>query len=113
LLKQQRELLKEANFSEKDQQKVMQNLNQLASEQTAQTFGGFANPFASDIPTSQKAEHFSQLVQQQVLEKEQIIKKEQEIQQQAETLRKATEIEQQLKDNLEQAQEDLGDDKKK
>nr|CAG8530704.1 2851_t:CDS:2 [Entrophospora candida] len=97
LLKQQKELLKEINFSEEDQAKITKSMNQIASEQTTQILG-FANPFSTNIPTSQKAENFSQLVQQQILEKEQIAKKEQEIQQQAETLKKAAEIENNLKE---------------
>src|SRR5437764_14978270 len=68
---------------------------------------GLKNPFSSNIPTSQKAEHFSQLVQQQLQEQAIIKQKEQEIQQQAETLQKATEIEKKLKENLDQIQEGL------
>jgi len=45
-----------------------------------------------------------------IQEKEAIKKKEEEIKLQAETLEKATAIEQQLKNNLTQAQDSLGDD---
>ncbi|CAG8504118.1 10020_t:CDS:2 [Cetraspora pellucida] len=62
------------------------------------------NPFSGNIPTSQRVEHFQELVNQQLQEQEVIKQKELEIQQQAETLQKATELEK----NLQQAQERLG-----
>ncbi|CAG8473907.1 14673_t:CDS:10 [Ambispora leptoticha] len=68
LLEQQQQLLKEANFSETEQARITENLNQLTTENTAQIFG-YTNPFTNHISTSQKAEHFSELVQQQELKK--------------------------------------------
>src|SRR5436190_22892088 len=66
-----------------------------------------ANPFSSNITTSQKAEHFQELVNQQLAEQEAVKKKEEEIAQQAETLQKAAEIEK----NLSKASEGLGSPK--
>jgi hypothetical protein len=94
LLEQQQQLLQEANFTTEEQQKLTSDMNRLITEN-------------NNISTSQKAEHFSNLVQEKVLEKEQIAHKEAEVQKQAETLQKAQEMEQQLKDNLAQVQGNL------
>ena len=66
-----------------------------------------ANPFSSNITTSQKAEHFQELVNQQLAEQEAVRQKELEIQQQAETLQKAAEIEKYEETLAEEKQEEV------
>ena len=67
------------------------------------------NPFSSRSEARfQEINNLRQTIQ----EKATIKQKEAEIQQQAETFQQAQVIEQELKGNLEQIQEDLGDDKK-
>jgi hypothetical protein len=108
LLEQQQQLLREANFTAEEQQQLTADMNAIITENNAQIFG-YTNPFTNNISTSQKAEHFSNLVQEKVLEKEQIAQKEAEMQKQAETLQKAQEMEQQLKDNLGKVQGNLAE----
>ncbi|CAI2198732.1 3297_t:CDS:2, partial [Funneliformis geosporum] len=99
------EILTTANFTAEEQQKVRGGV---ITEDNAPQILGFDNPF-NNLPTSQKAEQFSQSVQEQVVAKqlaEQMAQqKELEIQQQTETLQKAAEIEQKLKE----AQTSLGE----
>jgi len=65
------------------------------------------NPFTSRSEARfQEIDNLGQIIQEQ----EKAQQKEKEMQEQAEIHQKAAEIEQQLKGNLEQVQEDLGDD---